>query len=376
MTERALDFALALTDGQRWLGEPIRVASYDDAVAAGARFGLDGERMLFEDVTPDGTLVFRVSRETAGSWHARERGPEYPLRACVEVLARALGFPLFGVTAPELPARYRDRFTQWLAKGGAADMDFMQRHADKRVNPERVLAGAQSVLVFATPYPREAGGGAQAKIARYALGRDYHQVLPGRLAVVRRYLEKRGGHCYTSVDTGPVLERAYAEQAGVGWIGKNGNLISRRFGSYVFLGTVWTTLALPRDAPHDDFCGVCTACLEGCPTRAITQPGWVESKRCISYLTIEQRGEAPPEAPRVREWVYGCDVCQEVCPWNRFAQPVTIDRLAPLRAFPETPEGWLALTDDQVNDLLVGTPLRRAGAEGLRRNARVLLETK
>lgn len=368
-------FTLVMTDGLRWLGEPIAVAGYDGAIAAGARFGLNGERMLFEDVYPDGSLVFRVSRETKGVWRTREAAaPQHPLRACVEVLARALGFPLFGVTGPELPARYHERFTEWLAAGGAADMDFMQRHAEKRRMPELVLSGAQSVLVLATPYPREAGGGVQAKVARYALGRDYHQVLPGRLAVLRRYLEKRGGRCYTSVDTGPVLERAYAEQAGVGWIGKNGNLISRRYGSYIFLGTVWTTLALARDAPHEDFCGVCVACLEGCPTQAITRPGWVESKRCISYLTIEQRGEPASDAPLVREWVYGCDVCQEVCPWNRFAQPVVIEKLAPLHLFPETPQAWLALSDEAAQETLAGTALRRAGPEGLRRNARALLK--
>ena len=368
------DFTLLLSDGRRRLGEPIAVASYDDAIRAGAAYGLDGERMLFEDVHEDGTLVFRVSREIAGTWRPLAPRAESPVRACVEVLARALGFPLFGVTAPELPARYSDRFCEWLAAGGAADMEFIERHAEKRVTPELVLRGAQSVLVFATPYPSEAGGGPRAKVARYALGRDYHQVLPGRLAIVRRYLEKRGGDCYTSVDTGPVLERAYAEQAGLGWIGKNGNLISRRFGSYVFLGTVWTTLALPRDPPHEDFCGVCTACLEGCPTQAITRPGWVESRRCISYLTIEQRGEPPADAPRFDEWVYGCDVCQEVCPWNRFAQPVKIDKLAPLRSFPETPEAWLALDDAQTESALAGTPLRRAGAEGMRRNARALMK--
>jgi hypothetical protein len=200
------DFLLALTDGRRWLGEPLPARSYDDAIALGAPFGLNGERMRFEDVYADGTLVFRVSRETPGAWHGRYvPGPAQPLRACVEVLARALGFPLFGVTGPELPARYGDRFRAWLAAGGAADMDFMQRHADKRLTPERVLSGARSVLVFATPYAREAGGGAEAKVARYAVGRDYHQVLPGRLAIVRRYLERRGGRCYTSVDTGPVL---------------------------------------------------------------------------------------------------------------------------------------------------------------------------
>ncbi len=364
------EFSLALTDGTRWLDDPVPVASYDDAVAkAGARYQVRREQMNFATVFADGTLVFVVSRHLPGRWHGEYAPRQEPLKQSVQVLARALGFALFGVTKPQLPARYTQRFSEWLQSGAAADMDFVRRHAAERLDPEKILPGAQSVLVFGTPYAREAGGGADAKIARYATARDYHQVIPPRLSIIRRFILGHGGECYLSADTGPVLERAYAEQAGLGWIGKNGNLISRRLGSYVLLGTLWTTLALEPDAPHADFCGECSACLTGCPTSAITAPGLVDARRCIAYWNIEHRGPFPKEAPALSGWLFGCDICQEVCPWNRFASGAEIGQLAEQRPWPQSAEQWRSASDETLVQLQRGSPLRRVGSEGLKRNA-------
>lgn len=291
--------------------------------------------------------------------------------------ALSLGFPLFGVSAPRLALRYRQRFSEWLEQGAHAEMGYLARRAAERLDPLLLMPEARSVIVLATPYVPQRVSSASAKIARYALSDDYHEVIGERLRHLRTFIEQRypPHRVYAEVDTGPVLERAFAEQAGLGWIGKNGNLISKRYGSYLFLATLFTTLPLePSLAPHPEHCGTCTACLSGCPTQAIPKPGYVDARRCIAYWTIEHRGELPAQAPDLEGWLFGCDICQEVCPWNRFAQAPLIPELAQGRAFPQTASEWLALSDDEMARILKGSSLKRTKAQGIRRNAQALLK--
>ncbi len=357
---------------QAWLG------AYDEALTEWeARYAQPRANLRFLGLDQAG-LHFAASPKLAlpsgHRWMVKEASSERgEPKALLQALAAALGFPLFGVTTPELPARYRDRFSRWLEAGAHGGMDFIARKRRERLEPERVQANAQSVLVLATPYAPEAPAGS-ARVARYASVRDYHAVIPPRLAIIKRVLRQLGSERnYVSCDTGPVLERAYAERAGIGWIGKNGMLISRTHGSMLLLATVWTTLRLALDAPHEEYCGSCDACRAACPTAAIPEPGWVDARRCISYWTIEHPGEEwPPEAPPLAGWAFGCDACQDACPWNRFASEPAIRALAERRLLPADVRGWERLTGDALAQLIDGTPMTRAGAAGLLRNVRAL----
>ncbi|MCC6807183.1 MAG: tRNA epoxyqueuosine(34) reductase QueG [Deltaproteobacteria bacterium] len=377
---------LAITDGRRALLPVSDVArstlAIDDADAFEAAYGVLARVLSLERHQANFLAVragdppivtFRVSRELSAPAGFRwARAEDVPADAKADILACAavLGFSRAGVTTPVLPERYLDRFDAWLASGAHAGMDFLARKAAPRRDPALVLPGAQSVIALATAYAADDASDPRARIARYAQSRDYHEVIEKRLHVLKAFIERTfSARCYNSVDTGPVLERAYAERAGLGWIGKNGLLISRTQGSYAFLATLWTTLALAPDAQHDEHCGTCDACLTGCPTRAITAPGFVDARRCISYWTIEHEG-ALDDAPPSHGWLFGCDVCQEVCPWNRFAGSPTMAELATKRTL--TVDVAHA-SDGEIDAAIAGTPLRRAGAAGLRRNVRRIL---
>jgi epoxyqueuosine reductase len=261
----------------------------------------------------------------------------------------------------------------------------MARHAEARSDPEKLLPGCRSVIVAAMNYwpGREEASvpPGMGKVALYARGRDYHKVLGRKLKELAAWLSDETGKVSRSfVDTGPVLERAWAERAGIGWIGKNANLISRRMGSWILLGEVLTQAPIEADpGPHEDFCGSCTACLEACPTGAIVEDGVVDANRCISYWTIEHRGPIPtPVRSGLGEWIFGCDDCQSVCPWNRsFARPVPASVFArrdDLRGIdPETLEG---LDEASFRSRYSGTSLMRARWDGMVRNARAVLENR
>jgi epoxyqueuosine reductase len=364
---------LVLTDGRRTLA-PIALAENDPIERAyqvmQERYGLERFQANFVAVRASGKIVFRVSPEISREWLRVPVPPRGEAKADILACARALGFVLAGVTTPKLPERYSDRFDAWLAGGNAAGMDFLARKAAERRDPELVLRGAKSVIALATTYSPDDASDSRARIARYAQSRDYHDVIERRLKVLASFIEREHQtRCYLSVDTGPVLERAYAERAGLGWIGKNGVLISRSHGSYLFLSTVWTQLELTPDAPHVEHCGSCDACMTGCPTGAITAPGLVDARACISYWTIEHKGELDA-APPQHGWLFGCDVCQEVCPWNRFSTQPTVDELAQKKQFLGPPEAW---TDDTyISASIAQSPLRRAEASGLKRNAKRL----
>lgn len=303
----------------------------------------------------------------------------------LEARAGEEGFAALGIAAAGRPERDAARLEDWLAHGRHAGMDWMERFVDRRGDPARLLAGCASVVIAAIDYwPGE--GAAQprpgaARVALYAQGRDYHRVLGSRLARLAAWLEAETREpARAFVDTGPVLERAWAERAGIGWIGKNANLLTRERGSWLLLGEILTAARLvPAAAPHAEFCGTCTACLDACPTGAIVADGVVDANLCISYWTIEHRGPVP-EARRAGngEWIFGCDVCQEVCPWNR-----GFPRQAPGGPFERRedlagldPEAILALDEAGFRARYSGTPLMRAKWEGMRRNACIVLANR
>jgi epoxyqueuosine reductase len=306
---------------------------------------------------------------------------ERELREELERRARAEGFDALGIARARPLERDVATLEAWLGRGQHAGMHWLARDPPRRADPARLLPGCRSVISLAMSYwpgARQAAVPAgRARVALYARGRDYHKVLSRKLRRLAAWLEQVSGCASrTFVDTGPVLERAWAEQAGIGWIGKNANLLTRERGSWLMLGEILTTAPLEASpGPHAEFCGSCTACLAACPTGAIVADGVVDSNRCISYWTIEHRGPIPVERRSgLGEWIFGCDVCQDVCPWNRsFAReaPYPFEARDDLRGL--DPCEILALDETEFRRRFSGTALMRAKWEGLRRNACVVL---
>jgi len=306
--------------------------------------------------------------------------------AAIKAKARDVGFDLCGVApAADLPEL---RFLPtWLARGYAGEMAYLERSADRRADVRRVLPSAKSVIVTGTiyntdrPYSTESADPGRAQIARYAWGDDYHDVLGARLDALLAWMRKVSDESFDAlryVDTGPVQERVYAQHAGIGWIGKNSCVINPALGSWLFLGEIICSLPLAVDAPALDQCGTCTLCLEACPTQAIVTPGVVDSTRCLSYLTIEQRGPIPDEfAAAIGPHVYGCDICQEVCPWNDTA-PISSDPAwQPRPVWDNAAIATLAQKgDDELRAAMRGSSMRRTKVAGLRRNLAAALESR
>lgn len=294
--------------------------------------------------------------------------------------ARALGFELAGI-APAAPADGFERLRDWLAHDFAGTMDYLHRHADARRHPHSVLPDVRSVVMVGmnykppddAPLPPRAG-----KVARYARGADYHDVLRQRLNVLLAWLQAEHPGCRGRgvVDTAPLLERDFARRAGLGWFGKNTMLLNRRLGSYFFLGALLTDLELRPDAAHEtSHCGTCTACLDACPTDAFVGPKVMDARRCIAYLTIELKGPVPEELREgLGDWAFGCDICQEVCPWNRNAPSGTEPALLP-RPDLEVLDlvELLGLSEEEFRRRFRGTALLRTKRRGLLRNAALVL---
>lgn len=281
-----------------------------------------------------------------------------------------------GATAVE-PGPERERLLRWLAEGRHGELKWMERDPARRADPRLVLDGARAVVSIAAPAqpPPLRGGLGSARIARYAMGEDYHEVVLDKVRALAVRLGDPLARAY--VDTGPVLEKVRAERAGLGWIGKHTNLVSRRLGSYFFLGAILTRRPIEVASPQRTLCGTCTRCLTACPTGAIRHdaPFQLDARRCISYLTIELRGSIPRELrPLVGAWVFGCDLCLDICPWNRFAQVAAERRLHPREDLDGVPlvelVRWSAET---FRARTKGTPIRRTGRARLLRNAAVAL---
>ncbi len=288
--------------------------------------------------------------------------------------ARDLGFDAFGVAEAGPLGREADRLREWLHRGYHGTMEYLARLEAERTDPQALLQGARSVLCFAQNYYHpERAPRSDVRIARYARGRDYHRVLRRNLKAVAAFIESSYPSSRTRicVDTAPVLEKAWAERAGLGWRGKHTNLVMRARGSWTLLGEILTTLPLPPDEPHLDFCGDCRRCLDACPTRAFPQPYVLDARRCISYLTIEHRGALTDEQGRMLgDHLFGCDACLEVCPWNRFQVPTEEHDLLPRDVVIGLSAGdWRGLEHARLDALLRGSAMRRATLSGLRRNA-------
>jgi epoxyqueuosine reductase len=300
----------------------------------------------------------------------------------IKMQARQWGFDLVGVTVP-YPSDHTAFYRDWLAQGYHAGMGYLAR-ADaksKRVDPRRIMPETRSIVVVAMNYyPGEfpAAEGCRGRVSRYAWGADYHDVILQRLHRLAEWIDGEVKQRLTYrayVDTGPLLERELAQRAGLGWIGKNANLISPKMGSYLFLGELLLDLELKPDAAFaDDRCGNCTACLDACPTGALTATRTLDARRCISYLTIEHRGDIPAWIhPLIGDWAFGCDVCQEVCPWNRRFAPRTREHaFNPIHPTLDLVK-MLALNEEEFRSRFRATPLWRAGRPGLLRNATVVL---
>jgi epoxyqueuosine reductase len=289
--------------------------------------------------------------------------------------ATELGFDSCRV-ASAMPPRHATEFRSWLSNGAAGEMDWMERGAEKRCDPELVLPGVRSIVVVGLNYwqgePQQPKG--TGRIARYAWGDDYHDLMRARLEKLSAFLVELGGAQKCYVDTGPILERDHAAEAGLGWQGKSTMLIDAKLGTWFFLGEILTTLDLPPDPPQTDRCGSCTRCITACPTGAITEPHRLDARRCISYLTIELKGSIPIELrPLIGDRIYGCDDCLEVCPWNRFAAVSHEARFAARPAMGMMLRDYLSLDDAKFRELFRGSPIKRIKRRGFLRNVCVAL---
>ncbi len=289
----------------------------------------------------------------------------------------ALGFDRVGFAPAAIVADY-SRYESWLDAGFAGGMDYMHRNCCLREDPRELLAEARSVILVSMNYhwpidePEPEGRG---RVSRYARGRDYHKVMRKRLQKAEGILRDEFGAQATRVcvDSAPLLERSLAASAGLGWIGKNTMLIDERLGSWTFLAALLCDLDLPADSPVSDRCGNCTACLDACPTQAFPEPGVLDASKCISYLTIEHKGEIDEDlAGQMDDHVFGCDICQEVCPWNNKAPVTEIDDFRPREQVTAPLLGDLLKLDEPgFLDRFAGTPVMRAGLEGMKRNSRI-----
>ena len=303
------------------------------------------------------------------------------LAAAVKSRALELGFDAVGI-GPATPVEHADAFERWLDAGYAGGMAYLDRTRRERVDPSCLLPGARSVIAVAASYHAGADADAAADargwapVARYARGRDYHDVIRPRLESLAAFVDETAGagtRSRAAVDTSAVLERELAARAGLGWVGKNTNLLDERLGSYFFIGVVLTTAGLDAEAPAPDRCGTCHACLDACPTQAFVAPYVLDARRCISYLTIEHRGDLDTGLDgELAGWMFGCDVCQEVCPWNRKAAVATEPAFRADGEFP-TATALVALTDREFRERFRGTAITRTKRGGLARNAALVL---
>ncbi|MDR0891956.1 MAG: tRNA epoxyqueuosine(34) reductase QueG [Mediterranea sp.] len=303
------------------------------------------------------------------------------LKSCdIKAEAFRLGFSACGLAPAEaVDERNATAFRHWLASGYQADMTYMQNYEEKRLDPRLLVEGARTVVSVALNYyPAQAITEEEYQIAWYAYGKDYHDVMKAKLHALLEFVQRHfvpkgnllNGRAFC--DTAPVLDRYWAWRAGLGWIGKNTQLILPRAGSSFFLGELIVDLPADHyDTPQRSRCGSCTRCLEACPTQAIETPYRVNAHRCLSYLTIEHRGAFPPEAPHslLGNKIYGCDDCQRACPWTRFATPTTVPEFTPSPALLQMKrEEWHRLTEEQYKALFKGSAVKRAKYEGLKRN--------
>ena len=296
----------------------------------------------------------------------------------IKQAAAALGFDHCGIArAVQLDEDAR-RLEQWLHKGMHGTMRYMENYFDKRIDPRKLVDNAQSVItLLLNYYPAEQQRPDAPKVAKYAYGQDYHEVIRSKLNTLLLQIKENIGEVNGRgfVDSAPVLERSWAQRSGLGWIGKNGNLIHKQAGSFFFIATLITDLPLEYDSPVGDYCGSCTRCLDACPTGALVQPGVVDGSRCISYYTIELKEMLIPEnvQGKFEQWMFGCDICQDVCPWNRFAKPHSTVEFTPVAAILNfSTRDWEELTEDAFKEIFRHSPLKRSKFSGIQRNLKFI----
>jgi epoxyqueuosine reductase len=291
-------------------------------------------------------------------------------------LSGELNFSHCGISRAEFLEDEAPRLEEWLKRGYAGKMSYLEKHSDKRLDPRTLVPDAKSVVsLLYNYYPKEdLAREGRFKIAKYAYGEDYHFVIKKKLKeLLHRFREKVGdvqGRAF--VDSAPVMERAWAARGGLGWIGKNSLLLNRTMGSYFFIAELILDIELEPDGPVGDYCGTCTACMDACPTGAIPRAGVVDGSRCISYFTIELKDEIPPDVKgKFENWIFGCDICQDVCPWNRFAQSHREPAFEPPGELAEMNEAdWKEVTEEVFTRVFRKSAVKRAGLAGLRRNIR------
>jgi epoxyqueuosine reductase len=299
--------------------------------------------------------------------------------ALIKQKARELGFMYCGISAADFLEEEAPRLEKWLQSGLQGKMSYMENHFDKRLDPRLLVDGAKTVVsLLLNYYPAEQQEMPDApKISKYAYGDDYHEVIKDKLrdlfAFINDEIGEVGGRVF--VDSAPVMDKAWAKKSGLGWVGKNTNLIHPKHGSFFFIAELIIDLELIADGPIRDYCGTCTRCIDACPTDAIVQPYVVDGSKCISYLTIELKDSALPEDFRGKtaNWMFGCDICQDVCPWNRFSKPHSEPRFLPKPGMLGMGRSdWEDLTEDIFKELFRRSAVKRTKFEGLKRNIRFL----
>lgn len=295
--------------------------------------------------------------------------------------ARELGFSKVGIARADILTEEGKHLQEWLNRRYQGTMDWMERNVEKRMDPRNIVPHAKSVISVAMNYyagvphtdSPEIG-----KISRYAWGDDYHILVTARIQTLVDCIkqEKPDANAKAYVDTGPAMDKAWAVRAGVGWLGKHTNVITKDYGSWVFLGEIILDVELEYDEPIADFCGSCRACIDACPTHAIVEPYVLDATKCISYLTIEHKGEIPGELkPKFENWIYGCDICQDVCPWNSFQQQTKEQAFLPREAnvAPQLKE-LESITKEEFNERFRKSPIKRPKREGFIRNVKTVIE--
>jgi epoxyqueuosine reductase len=302
----------------------------------------------------------------------------HQLAAMIKQRAKLLGFDLCGIT-DGAPSRRREYLRNWLDAGNAGTMEYLAKRFEERTDPATYFPGARTVVCVAMNYHvklEPPPPGSRGRVARYALGDDYHEHIKSRLFELADHIRSLAPEAQTrcGVDTAPIMEKDLAARAGLGWIGKNTCLINSKIGSWILLGEVITTLDLPLDEPGTDHCGTCTRCLDACPTNAITAPYQLDARKCISYLTIEHTGEIEPSMQaQIGDWLYGCDICQDVCPHNRAplvaSDPVLAPRFGSGTLDVEQVARW---TDEEYRARLRRSAMKRVKLPVLQRNSRMV----
>lgn len=297
----------------------------------------------------------------------------------IKQIAVDLGFSYCGISRAEFLEQEAPRLAEWLSRGYAGKMTYLENHFDKRLDPTLLVPGAKSVVsLLYNYYPERELTSSDFKIAKYAYGDDYHDVVRERLKEFMFRIHESIGDVQgrVFVDSAPVMERVWAHRGGGGWIGKNSLLINKSMGSFFFLAELIIDLPLEYDGPAKDYCGTCTACMDACPTDAISEPYVVDGSKCISYFTIELKEEIPSDVKgKLENWIFGCDICQDVCPWNRFSRPHRESAFVPndeLKTLSNS--DWVEMTEEIFKAVFKNSPLKRTKFEGMKRNISFLRE--